>query len=240
MDGMTIRLGSSVERRPIEAFTFGPKGVPTLLVLAGFHGDEPIGVSIARNLMTLLLTPDLRRSNLRWVVVPEVNRDGYAKRRRRNAREVDINRNFPTHNWTCGPRRSRMFGGDAPGSEPETRAVIRAVTRFAPAAIITIHSISHGRHCNNYDGPGRKLAATLNRHNRYPVTASIGYPTPGSFGAWAGTERAIPTITLELPTTHSLKRCWAENRAAFLAAGRLIASLAEKSARPTRRPTAAR
>ena len=32
----------------------------------------------------------------------------------------------------------------------------------------------------------------------YPVEESIGYPTPGSFGTWAGIEKNIPTITLEL------------------------------------------
>ena len=35
----------------------------------------------------------------------------------------------------------------------------------------------------------------------YPVEASIGYPTPGSFGTYAGIERQIPTITLELDET---------------------------------------
>ena len=32
----------------------------------------------------------------------------------------------------------------------------------------------------------------------YPVEGDIGYPTPGSFGTWAGIEKNIPTITLEL------------------------------------------
>ena len=32
----------------------------------------------------------------------------------------------------------------------------------------------------------------------YPVEENIGYPTPGSFGTWAGIEKEIPTITLEL------------------------------------------
>ena len=32
----------------------------------------------------------------------------------------------------------------------------------------------------------------------YPVEASIGYPTPGSFGTYCGIEKNIPTITLEL------------------------------------------
>ena len=33
---------------------------------------------------------------------------------------------------------------------------------------------------------------------KYPVEESIGYPTPGSFGTWAGIEKGIPIITLEL------------------------------------------
>ena len=33
---------------------------------------------------------------------------------------------------------------------------------------------------------------------KYPVEASIGYPTPGSFGTYCGVERNIPTITLEM------------------------------------------
>ena len=32
----------------------------------------------------------------------------------------------------------------------------------------------------------------------YPIEESIGYPTPGSFGTYAGVERNIPIITLEM------------------------------------------
>ncbi len=31
-----------------------------------------------------------------------------------------------------------------------------------------------------------------------PTRASVGYPTPGSFGAWAGVDRGMSVITLEL------------------------------------------
>ena len=86
-----------------------------------------------------------------------------------------------------------MFGGASPASEPETRAVMRAIERFAPVRIVTIHSINRDRFCNNFDGPGRRLAEAMARLNRYPVRASIGYPTPGSFGGWAGIERKIAT-----------------------------------------------
>jgi protein MpaA len=50
----------------------------------------------------------------------------------------------------------------------------------------------------NYDGPAETLAQKISDIIKYPVEASIGYPTPGSFGTYAGVERQIPTITLEL------------------------------------------
>ncbi|MFZ2490659.1 MAG: murein tripeptide amidase MpaA, partial [Thermoanaerobaculia bacterium] len=39
------------------------------------------------------------------------------------------------------------------------------------------------------------LAATTG----LPLQPSIGYPTPGSLGSYAGVERRIPIVTLELP-----------------------------------------
>lgn len=186
------------------------------LVLAGIHGDEPKGVYVALRLLNLLRDePDIARDRA-WVIVPRVNPDGLARRRRRNANLVDINRNFPTNNWTLGDRRSRMFGGERPVSEPETRAVIRCIERFCPSGIVTIHSIDGGRECNNFDGPAAAWARAMSRRNGYPAVASIGYPTPGSFGAWAGVERRIPTITLELPSRASRERCWRDNREALL------------------------
>jgi len=216
---MKVTIGKSVKHRPIEAFLLGSSASPTLLIFGGFHGDEPQSVSLARRLSDWLEPETAAAPDVCWVIVPLVNPDGYARRRRRNVRGVDINRNFPTQDWVRGRKRSRMFGGDRPESEPETRAVMKAVQRFGPRVIVSIHSISGGRQCNNYNGPGRRWAKLMARCNSYPVTDSIGYPTPGSFGTWAGVELGIPTITLELPTHHSLKRCWADNRGAFAALG---------------------
>jgi protein MpaA len=216
----TLTVGRSVEGRAIGAYVF--RGTPkrTVLILGGFHGDEPKSVFVARRWIDLLRTERDPVDGPRWVVVPLVNPDGYAKRQRRNARRVDINRNFPTKNWMPTSPRTRMYGGPTPASEPETQAVMNVVRRFRPMRIMTIHSIGLDRHCNNYDGPGRALALAMRRYNHYPVTASIGYPTPGSFGTWAGGERNITTITLELPSHHSPKRCWDDNRRALLCLAR--------------------
>lgn len=50
----------------------------------------------------------------------------------------------------------------------------------------------------NYDGDAFEVAQKISDITGYPVEPSIGYPTPGSFGTWAGIEKKIPTITLEL------------------------------------------
>ncbi|MHC4695500.1 MAG: M14 family zinc carboxypeptidase [Planctomycetota bacterium] len=210
-----VTLGRSVERQPIQAYLRHGRGEQTIVVFGGIHGDEPKSVHVAQQMIRLLDTEIEPGRDANWVIVPIVNPDGYRRRKRRNANAVDINRNFPTKNWSRTSPRSRMFGGDKPASEPETRAVIKAVERYPPSRIIAIHSINGRRECNNYDGPARAIASAMHRCNGYPVVRSIGYPTPGSFGTWAGHERKIPIITLELPSHHSPKRCWQDNRRAL-------------------------
>ncbi|MGB0715571.1 MAG: M14 family zinc carboxypeptidase [Phycisphaerae bacterium] len=216
-------LGRSNQKRPLRAWVSGDPAMPCRIVFGGFHGDEPKSVDVAERFITSLQDAVATKSSTseaiaahHWVVLPLVNPDGFEIRNRRNARRVDINRNFPTSNFEVGRSRSRMYGGPKPASESETRAVMRIIERFSPASIITIHSISGNRYCNNYDGPARTLANRMKKANGYPVAASIGYPTPGSFGSWAGIERSIPTVTLELPSHHSGKRCWLDNQDALL------------------------
>jgi len=212
----TRLIGRSVEGRPLRVHVRIVDGLSPTIIFGGFHGDEPKSVRLANKLVEWLTAKEHLRRPGSFVVVPIVNPDGYARRRRRNARGVDLNRNFPTSNWERGQRRSRLFGGNRPASEPEARAVIRLIERYEPSRIVTIHSIDQHRQCNNYDGPAKALAQGMARRNGYPVVASIGYPTPGSFGNWAGVERRIPIVTLELPSHHSVKRCLEENHRALL------------------------
>ena len=209
------RVGRSVQGSPIELVEFG-QGERPRLMLAGVHGDEPKSVNVARRLCVYLAEVAGSGEGWRVLVVPVVNPDGYAVRRRRNARWVDLNRNLPTADWSPTPRRSRFYGGPKPASEPETRAIVGLIETVQPAEIVSIHSISDQRQCNNFDGPGEPLARAMAACNGYPVTGSIGYATPGSLGSWAGEQLQIPTVTLELPSHHSPRRCWEDNRAALL------------------------
>lgn len=135
--------------------------------------------------------------------IPCLNPDGMQLGQRTNANGVDLNRNFPTKNWgenlgdnaTCDDEKSAYYGGISAGSEIETKFLINIIQEFNPKTILTLHAPYK---VVNYDGPAKELAEKISAIINYPVEASIGYPTPGSFGTYAGVERHISTITLEL------------------------------------------
>ena len=135
--------------------------------------------------------------------IPCLNPDGMQLGQRTNANGVDLNRNFPTKNWgknlgdnaTCDDEKSAYYGGISAGSEIETQFLIDTIEEFKPQTILTLHAPYK---VVNYDGPAKELAEKISAIINYPVEASIGYPTPGSFGTYAGVERQISTITLEL------------------------------------------
>jgi protein MpaA len=203
--------GRSVEGRPIVLREQGNRD-SVVLVLGSIHGDEEAGGGVVVRLAEALSaeTPDsLRR---RIVLVPVVNPDGVRARTRWNAHGVDINRNFPTSNWDKGERRGIARHGDSPASEPETQLLMGLIERYRPALIITLHAALH---VVNYDGPAKEIAERMGALNGYPVSGSIGYSTPGSLGTYAGVERQIPIITLELPRVGS-DEGWQQNRDALL------------------------
>lgn len=158
-----------------------------VLVVGAVHGDEPQGTWLIREYLK-------NCDNSLLAFIPALNPDGLELNQRRNANEVDINRNFPTANWVLG-ENDEYFGGVSPASEIETKFLIKTIEEIQPKLIITLHAPYK---VVNYDGPAEDYAKEISKIINYPVEASIGYPTPGSFGTWAGIERNIPTITLEL------------------------------------------
>jgi len=211
----TVELGRSVKGVPLVLEVFG-EGPERILIFGGIHGNEPTSAEVARKLANRLRIDWELFTGKTVAILAEANPDGLADGRRANANGVDLNRNFPAENW----RRSRRGGrrhGSAPASEPETQAIIRAMELICPSRIVSIHSTRRGTHCNNFDGPADRLADLMAQFNDYPVKASMGYRTPGSFGSWAGIDQNIPTITLELPRDLNGPQCWQQNAAALLA-----------------------
>ncbi len=181
-------IGTSVQGRPIECHTLG-HGSPTILFLAGIHGDEAAGVPLLHRLHQELLDDPSLLHDRRVVIAPNTNPDAVAHNRRTNMRGVDINRNFPARN-----HRSHTRHGEQPLSEPESRALFDLINLEQPSVIVTLHQPIA---CVDYDGPARELAQHISDLSGLPVR-KLG-ARPGSLGSWAGVDQQIAVITLELP-----------------------------------------
>lgn len=214
-----LQTGYSVEKRPIPWYRLGTGEQEIVVFLGVFHGDEPQGYAMLQHLMQEL------QQNPQWLqgktvyVMPRVNPDGYARKTRVNARQVDLNRNFPTRNFKSQEKGTRYYSGPQALSEPESKFVFQMLQPFLTKTYhgkVKIVSIHAPFGLINYDGPAAALASLMSRHNGMKTTADIGYPTPGSFGTYYGKERAIPVITLETPPVNG-EKAWQQNRKALLA-----------------------
>jgi protein MpaA len=203
-------IGWSSDGRPIEAYEVG-RGVNRVLVIGGIHGDEPEGLPLVERLADELAQDRTAVAGSTVVLVRNLNPDGTAARQRTNGRGVDLNRNFPATNWTGRARRPDQNPGPAPTSEPETELLVGLLSDFRPDRIVVLHS-TRGEPMVNYDGPALGLAEAMSEANGYPARDTIGYPTPGSLGSYAGIDQQIPIITLELPRGIAADAAWQKNR----------------------------
>lgn len=185
-------FGSTSSGLPIPAYKFGHTGA-RILVLGGVHGDEIEGVWASYGLLKSFA--ESFPYKLRLTLVPAFNLDGVLAKDRRNARGVDLNRNLPTHDWNERAATERYSPGPAPNSEPENQALTKFLETEKPQFILTLHS---WKPMLNLNGDCRPEAEEISKRTGYILDESIGYPTPGCLGTYAGLEREVPTLTYEI------------------------------------------
>lgn len=187
-----LKLGQSIDERPITARVWGSEEAEeTILIIASIHGSEPAGTPLVEQLEIWLAKHPEAVASRRIAIIPVANPDGYAAGKRFNSRQVDLNRNFP-----AGNRTEKKTHGETALSEPESRALMRALQVFNPQRVVSLHQPIA---CIDYDGPGEKLAEAMGEaiENRLPVRKLGG--RPGSLGSYVGVTLGRPIITLELP-----------------------------------------
>ena len=203
--------GMSVEGESIEAHRGHLEGDRYLYLMAGVHGDEPEGIFVLEKLFRWI--KGQAGLSLPLVILPVLNRDGYARGTRANARGVDLNRNLPSSGWSPKARLPKYSPGPCPLSEPENIFLDKLFKHHRPGLIITLHS---WRPMLNYNGDCRDVALFLKNHNNYTVCADIeDYPTPGSLGEYAPENYGTGVLTYELPRLESgvtFQAIWEENR----------------------------
>ena len=204
----TVKTRKTVRNNTIELLETTNKNYKkTVLIIGVFHGEEPQGEYLIKE----YLKTDLSKTKNKLLIVPCLNPDGRNENKRQNANGVDLNRNFPTRNWEL-TEKNEYYGGSAPESEIETDFMVDILANYRIDAILSIHAPFR---IVNYDGPAEEIAKKVSEITGYPIQADIGYPTPGSFGNYAGVERQIPTITLELPEDETNEQLWKTNKPVF-------------------------
>ena len=169
-----VVIGKSVQGRPIKAFRLGERGKTKVLLIATMHGDEGATRQILQSLRD---RRPIHGLNL-WVV-PVYNPDGLARGSRKNAHDVDLNRNFPYHwadldgSYESGPR---------PASEPETRAMMRFLADVKPDYVLSFHQPLHGV---DTDTKRPKFSRKVAHYLHLPVkTLSCGGVCHGTMTGW--------------------------------------------------------
>lgn len=202
--------GTTVEGHEIKAFKTDVKSDKYLYLLAGTHGDEVEGVYVLKELFDWL-KEEHSLQDLPIIVLPILNIDGYRVQTRVNAQGVDLNRNYPTENWTSVAKKEKYNPGSEPLSEPENKFLAKLFEKFTPSMILTFHS---WKPMLNYNGDIKDVSDYISSYNGYECVPDVGYPTPGSLGNFVPEKYNGSVLTYECPVLadgKSLKEIWEEN-----------------------------
>jgi murein peptide amidase A len=184
-------LGRSVRGRPIIAYhRWRPGARNRVLVIGSMHGDEQAGLAVVRRLRAVAPPAGVDL----WLI-PTVNPDGNAARARRNARAVDLNRNFP-HVWARTARGTHTYSGPRASSEPETRLLMRFVSRYRPRTTVVFHQPLYG--VDSYRAKSPALVRALSRGTGLPVRSfSCRRVCRGTFTGWHNRTTPGRAVTVE-------------------------------------------
>lgn len=181
------------------------EGDSPFLFVGGVHGDEPEGVELATKLLHWLQKNN-KSEFASWLMIPDINPDGSSQGVRTNSNGVDLNRNFPTHDWSPQAKAPRYYPGPKPLSEPETQSLVKLISEKKPRLIVHFHSWEP---CVVYTGaPGKPWADILATGTGYPVREDIGYPTPGSLGDYGWHVCQTPVVCIEAQEKTPLSEVW--------------------------------
>jgi len=183
----------------IRCYKKGSNGEKILLI-GCIHGDEKAGILLSVKVMNEIFAKKELKNTL--IFIPTLNPDGNILNTRTNSNRIDINRNFPSTNWTytdsskLKPDKKVYWGGKSPASEIETKFIFRVDSIFQPDAIIILHQFMD---CVQYDGTGLRLAEFISKRSGQKLLDNIGYPTTGSIGSYFGDDKRKEVVTIEMP-----------------------------------------
>ncbi|NWG35072.1 MAG: hypothetical protein HXY42_11550 [Chloroflexi bacterium] len=208
-------IGLSHGGRPIDVYTFG-SGEREYLIVAGIHGGyEGNTIGLANELIRYIIDhPEIIPDDATLYIIRNMNPDAEARSDgvdgRVNNRGVDLNRNFPSRNWTADWNRDGCWiyrpttGGTYGGSEPETRAVMSFISTHDLQAVISYHSAALGIFPGGdpWEPDSIRLAKALAKVTGYPYPpVDTGCEYTGTLADWAVENGVGAAVDMEL-TNH--------------------------------------
>ena len=202
-----VKIGESVEKRAIWAIKISDNSdlkepqEPSILFNSMHHAREIMTPEVSLDIIDYLLSNYKNDQRVQsWVdsteiwIVPMLNVDGNAKmwnedkwwrKNNRGGYGVDLNRNYPEGWKKCrgssGRQSSSTYRGDAPASEPETRALMGLVKMIRPVFNISYHSYSelviYPKGCRPQRAVNQDLIESIGK----TIASKLDY-TPGT--AW--------------------------------------------------------
>lgn len=254
---MDISIGKSVNGVPLWVIEISDKpGIeeaePAFKFIGNVHGDEPVG----RELLMLLanwicdnyLKDPLAKlivENVHLHLLPSMNPDGFTLRRRGNANNIDLNRDFPDQFFPTN--------GDISSRQPETRAIMKWLRGIRFTASASLHG---GALVANYPWDGtedkrryyfaspddeafRFMASIYSRSHRNMslskefeggiTNGAAWYPIYGGMQDWNYIHGGCFELTLEVsdnkwPNASELPTLWEYNKMSML---NLVASVSK-------------
>lgn len=225
-------IGTSVQGRNIEGYTYG-EGSKKLVLVGGIHGGyEWNSVLLAYQMMDYLeKNPSTIPANLNVTIIPSANPDAVYKvtgkegrftiadvskdevllaSARFNENKVDLNRNFdcdwkPEAVW----RSQKVSAGTAPFSEPESKALQQFFIKNNPVGVVFWHSQANAVYAA--DCKGVFLPKTLEIMDLYANASGYtahktfdSYAINGASDGWLSSI-GIPALTVELKTHEAVE-----------------------------------
>ena len=216
-------IGLSRQGRAINAFSFG-SGSKTILFTGAIHGNEQSS-RLLMNAWINELDFNVRSipAGTRIVVVPSINPDGIAANNRYNAAGIDLNRNYDVSDWktdieTVNGTPYPGGGGPAPGSEPETQALMAFTTQLRPALTMSYHSSASyaiGNTCGNSASLAATYADLTGYSNMTGVSGAFSYQITGTYDDWICEKLGLASVLIELSTSSNSE--FSRNKAALWA-----------------------
>ncbi|XP_011622534.2 carboxypeptidase SOL1 isoform X2 [Amborella trichopoda] len=250
-------IGTSVKGFPLWVIEISDKpgeeeAEPAFKLLANMHGDEPVGRELLLLLANWLCENYLKDHlatyivrNIHLHILPTMNPDGFSLRRRGNANNVDLNRDFPDQFFT--------ENNDDNLRQPETKAIMKWMMERKFIASASLHG---GALVANYPWDGsedtrkqyyaspddktfRYLASLYSQSHRNMslskefqggiTNGASWYPIYGGMQDWNYIHRGCFELTLEVgdnkwPKAEELPALWKDNKMSLL---NLVASVAK-------------